>query len=191
MARLIFSHMVSLDGYIETPPTYSGPNWATTDDELVAYFLDQEDSVSVHVYGRRVYEAVSSWWPHAAEDPSISNVLSAYGKAWVKKPKLVVSKSLSASTPNTTVVREDPAHAVRKLLETSTDNVMLYGGELAASLIREALVDEIHSYINPVCLGGGTPMFPTLEPVLRLRLIDLHSFASGVVLLRYSTRSDA
>jgi riboflavin biosynthesis pyrimidine reductase len=68
---------------------------------------------------------------------------------------------------------------------------MLYGGELAASLIREALVDEIHSYINPVCLGGGTPMFPTLEPVLRLRLIDLHSFASGVVLLRYSTRSDA
>jgi len=47
------------------------------------------------------------------------------------------------------------------------------------------LVDEYSIYIHPVILGGGKPMFPQLNEKIDLRLIETHTFTSGVVLLRY------
>lgn len=184
---VIFSHMVSIDGYIETPESYTGPNWATTDDELLAHFLEAERDIAAHVYGRRVYEQVAAWWPRAAADPSLPPSLSAYGQEWVRKPKVVVSRTLSESAlgPNTRLIRTDPEQVVVELSAEAAGDVTVYGGALAATLWRRALIEEVRCYVNPVSLGGGTPMFQDIEPVLRFRLLEARPFTCGVVLLRY------
>ncbi len=50
MRKVIYTHMVSLDGYIEADKSYKGPNWAVSDEELTrryARFLSKhlEDAV--------------------------------------------------------------------------------------------------------------------------------------------------
>lgn len=187
---IILSHMVSLDGYMESPATYQGPNWATTDDELLAHFLEVEHQTRVHVYGRRVYEAVADWWPRAAEDASLPAPLVAYGREWVKKPKVVVSRTLERVGPNTRIVRADPGREVADLASRGDGDVAVYGGALAASLRADGLVDEVRCYVNPAVLGSGTPLFQDVAPVLRLRLLEARPFSCGVVLLRYSTAAD-
>jgi len=39
-------------------------------------------------------------------------------------------------------------------------------------------------------LGGGTPFFPALDDPIKLRLVETHTFGSGVVYLSYQ-RADA
>lgn len=58
------------------------------------------------------------------------------------------------------------------------------GASLAASLIPHGLIDEYQLFISPVLLGGGTPMFPTSDKRLTLRLVETRHFAT-VVMLRY------
>ena len=179
--------MVSLDGYIETPPSYEGPNWAAAGDELLSHFLDAEGTVAAHVYGRRVDEQVVDWWPRVAEDESLPGSLVKYGRAWVETPKFVVSRTLTQVGPNTQLLRADPVQEVTNLLGSVGGDITLYGGQLASTFFAHGMVNEVHSYINPVCLGGGTPMFQGIEPVLRFRLLEVRPFDCGVVLLRYAS----
>ena len=59
----------------------------------------------------------------------------------------------------------------------------------ASTLIAAGLVDEIHAYIHPVAVGAGKPFFHDLPRQLDLKLLGIHTFASGVVQLRYAPRT--
>ena len=54
MSKLIYSMMVSLDGFVE------GPNreidWILVDEELHRFSNDQERATGTIVYGRRLYQ---------------------------------------------------------------------------------------------------------------------------------------
>ena len=67
----------------------------------------------------------------------------------------------------------------------SSKNLSIGGANLAASLVRQNLVDEYQLFVQPVVLGSGTPFFPALEKKIDLRLVDTQRFGCGVVLLRY------
>jgi dihydrofolate reductase len=80
----------------------------------------------------------------------------------------------------------DAAACVRAL-RAEPDEAPVYlvgGGELAATLYRERLIDEVHLKINPSLSGRGIPLF---SPDVRGRLTHLstQTFDSGVVLVRY------
>jgi dihydrofolate reductase len=62
------------------------------------------------------------------------------------------------------------------------------GHDLAAQAIKAGLVDEWHLFLTPVVVGGGTPSLPDRVRV-KLELLDERRFGSGVVFLRYRTRS--
>ena len=58
------------------------------------------------------------------------------------------------------------------------------GPTLAGQAIAAGLVDEIHQFVVPVLVGGGTPALPR-GVKLPLVLVDERRFANGTISVRY------
>jgi riboflavin biosynthesis pyrimidine reductase len=63
-------------------------------------------------------------------------------------------------------------------------DISVGGPTLAAHAIRSGLVDEIHLFIVPIVIGGGTQVLPS-NVCVKLDLLDERRFANGMVYLRY------
>ena len=59
MAKLIYSAITSLDGYIEDEDGRF--DWAEPDEEVHTFFNDLERPVGTHLLGRRMYEVMLAW----------------------------------------------------------------------------------------------------------------------------------
>jgi hypothetical protein len=59
MAKLIYSAITSLDGYVADEDGNFG--WAEPDEEVHAFVNDLERPVGTHLYGRRLYEVMLAW----------------------------------------------------------------------------------------------------------------------------------
>jgi dihydrofolate reductase len=63
---------------------------------------------------------------------------------------------------------------------------MAFGGmELANSLLNLGLVDQMHLSIHPILLGGGKPLFKHADKRMKLKLIDMKTYSTGLVQLSY------
>jgi len=59
MARLIYSAITSLDGYVaDEDGTF---DWAQPSEEVHGFVNDLERPVGTHLYGRRMYEVMVHW----------------------------------------------------------------------------------------------------------------------------------
>jgi len=183
MRKVIYSIMASLDGFIE------GPNreldWAIIDEEFHRYVNDQEKTVDTHLYGRRMYEVMSNFWPTADMNPSAPEYIVEYARIWKNMQKIVFSRTLQQVEGNTRLIREIDVEEIRKLKEQPGKDLALGGAEIASTFRQLGLIDEYWLYIHPVLLGGGTPLFRTPSETVNLRLLETHTFNSGVVFLRY------
>jgi dihydrofolate reductase len=182
MTRLIYSAITSLDGYVADEQ--GDFSWARPDEEVHSFVNDLERPIGTYLYGRRMYEVMRFW-----EDPEGLAEASAhirdYAKIWQTADKVVYSSSLeSATTARTRLEREfDPA-AVGEIKSTAASDLSVGGSSLAAEALRAGLVDELHQFVNPVIVGGGTGWLPG-DIRLKLELLDEHRFNGGVVYLRY------
>ena len=190
MRKVIYSHMVSLDGFIEVDDPNKAPDWAVSDEELTRHFIDLENVIDFHLYGRRVYQHLAAGWPNADKNPSVPEYFAEYARIWRNKPKIVFSRTLQQVEWNSRLVRDNPGDEIAKLKEEPGKDLLLFGANLASTAMPLGLIDEYRAYVNPVVLGGGKPMFPTLDDVLRLRLAETRTFGCGVVLLRYSRKDE-
>lgn len=183
MRNLIFSMMVSLDGFIE------GRNreldWAIIDEELHTFVNDQQRAIDTYLYGRRTYELMADFWPTGDENPSAPEYIVEFARTWKRMPKLVFSKTLERVEWNSRLVRDNVIDEVVRLKRLPGQNMVVGGPTIAATFTRHGLIDEYHLYIHPVVLGSGTPMFPPSDRAIKLRLAETRTFASGVVYLRY------
>jgi dihydrofolate reductase len=68
----------------------------------------------------------------------------------------------------------------------ATRDLSIGGAELTAQAIKDGLVDEIHLFLVPILVGGGTRALPDHVRV-KLQLLDERRFADGVVYLQYHT----
>src|SRR4051794_37753495 len=59
MARLVYTALMSLDGYIEDEGGRF--DWAMPDADLHAFVNDLTVPVGTHLYGRRMYETMQVW----------------------------------------------------------------------------------------------------------------------------------
>jgi dihydrofolate reductase len=185
MARLIYSAIASLDGYIEDE---SGKfDWAAPSEEVHAFVNDLERPIGTYLYGRRMYETMVFWEspPELAAEP---RVFQDYAELWQAADKIVYSRTLVATaSARTRIERAFDAEAVRRLKASAERDISVGGSDLAAHAIRAGLVDEYHVFITPVVVGGGKRFLPDNVRV-DLDLVDERRFADGVVHLHYRTR---
>lgn len=183
MGRLIYSLNVSLDGYVETPD--HSLEWADVDEEIHGWFNERAAELEASLYGRRMYELMSSYWPSAESDPAATRAMREFAAIWARLPKIVFSSSLAEVDDNSRLVSGDVEQVLSDLRREFPGDLDVGGATLAAQFIRRGLVDEYRLVVHPVALGAGTPFFPGLEAPLRLRLIESRQFGSGALYLGY------
>ena len=59
MAKLIYSAITSLDGYVADEN--GNFDWAAPDEEVHAFVNDLERPIGTYLYGRRMYEVMTFW----------------------------------------------------------------------------------------------------------------------------------
>ncbi len=182
MAKLIYSALASLDGYVEDEQ--GGFGWAAPDEEVHAYVNDLERPIGTYLYGRRMYETMA-YWETAGGEEDRSPVSRDFAEIWRAAEKVVYSRSLeTVSTARTRLEREFDAAAIRGLKQESPRDLSIGGAQLAGQAIVEGLVDECHLFLAPVAVGGGKPALPSNVRV-GLELLSERRFAGGVVHLHY------
>jgi dihydrofolate reductase len=182
MAKLIYSAIASLDGYVEDADGKF--DWARPDDELHAFVNDLERPIAIYLYGRRMYETMA-FWETVGSGPDQPAVTGDFAEIWRAAEKVVYSRTLEepAST-RTRIERSFDPEAVRTMKEASSGDMTIGGPELAGRAISAGLVDECHLFLCPVVVGGGKPCLPAGVRA-RFELLDERRFGSGVVHLHY------
>jgi dihydrofolate reductase len=182
MAKLIYSAIMSLDGYIADEQGEF--DWAAPDDEVHAFVNELTKPIGTYLHGRKTYELMI-YWETADAEPGQNPVAKDFALIWQAANKIVYSRTLeTVSTARTTLERELDLGALRQLKESSEQPLAIGGPSLAQSAIKAGLVDEFELFVNPVVIGGGTQALPD-GARLDLKLLDEHRFGNGVVYLRY------
>jgi dihydrofolate reductase len=185
MGRLIYTSITSLDGRIADD--LGNFDWAEPDEEVHRFVNDQERTIGLYLYGRRIYEVMRVWQDDEWLDGE-PDVVRDYAEIWRNADKVVYSTTLDGvDTPRTELVRSFDPTTVRELVETSPSDVGIGGAALAAHAVAAGLVDEYQLFVNPVIVGSGPTWLPAGTRV-DLELAGERRFANGVVLLRYVTR---
>jgi dihydrofolate reductase len=186
MARLIYSAIASLDGYIADED--GNFDWAAPDEEVHAFVNDLERRIGTYLYGRRMYD-VMRYWETAPTGDDPSSVAKDYAVIWRAADKIVYSTTLAtASSARTRIERDFDPQAVRQMKAAARRDLSVGGPDLAGQAIKAGLVDELHQFLVPIVVGGGKASLPDNVRV-ELELLDEHRFNSGVVHLHYRTRS--
>ena len=185
MRKLVYSMLVSLDGYVTSPE--GGLEWARPDEHLHRVANEEERETELTLYGRRMWETMAAHWPTADQDMDSPEYEREFARIWQASEKVVFSRSLDEVSGNTRLVREDPVEEIRKLKDQHGGPMSIGGPTLAAGAIRAGLVDEFRLFLHPVVLGGGLPFLPPLDEPLGLTLVDEQRFGSGVTYLTYVT----
>jgi len=124
---------------------------------------------------------MAAYWPTATDEEGEKIKTYMNGIA-----KIAVSRSMTTADWNNTRVVSEPVSELKKLKAETGKSIFIFGSaELADSLLKEGLVDEIRICLVPIILGGGNPHFKPAKQRLPLKLLDSATTAAGAVILRY------
>lgn len=188
MGRLIYAAIASLDGYIAD--TEGNFDWCAPDAEVHAAVNELERSIGTQLFGRRLYDVLAVW-ETIDTGPEQSPEMRDFAHLWRAADKVVYSRTLAeVASARTRIERDFDPVAVRELVDRADTDVSIGGAELAGLALRAGLVDELHLFLSPVLVGGGTPALPP-DVRLDLELVGERRFANGVVHLHHRVRGFA
>ena len=157
MRKVIYSPMVSLDGFVEGPTR--NLDWVIVDEELHSFINDQQNQIDTYLFGRRMYE-VMVYWDTAEADPANPEYVLEFARIWKRIDKIVYSKTLDRVQGNARLSRGNIVEEIAQLKAQPGKDMSVGGATIAATLMRSGLIDEYWLFVHPVILGSGTPMFP-------------------------------
>jgi dihydrofolate reductase len=181
MAKLIYSAIASLDGYVADEDGRF--DWAEPDEEVHAFVNDLSRPVGTFLLGRRMYEVLVAWETLSLADQPA--VMQDFAEIWRAADKIVYSRTLeTASSARTRIERDFDPEAVRQLKVRAERDLAVGGPELATLAFKAGLVDACHLVFTPIVVGGGTKALP--EGLrLELELLDERRFGNGMAYLGY------
>ena len=183
MSKLSAFVFTTLDGYFEGPGK-GDISWHRHGQEENAYAVEALKAGSTLLFGRVTYQMMAGYWPTPAglkDDPVMAEGMN-------KADKIVFSRTLDkAEWSHTRLVKGDIAEEVRRLRQTlGKDMTLLGSGSILTQFAEKGLIDNYEIMVDPVILGGGTPVFNGLKTRLNLKLTSTRAFRSGTVLLSYA-----
>jgi dihydrofolate reductase len=186
MRKLTYGMNVTLDGYTAAPG--DDISWGRSSDELFQWWLDREKASGLMLYGRRLWETMSSHWPTGDQHPDATPAHIEFAQNWRDTPKVVFSSTIDAVDWNARLVPGDAITEMIRLKAADGAPMSIGGATLAGAAARAGLIDEYALATHPVLVNGGTPFFSALESWVDLDLVETRTFPGGVVLTRYETR---
>ncbi len=185
MAKLIYSTIASLDGYVADED--GNFDWAEPDEEVHTLVNDLQRPVGTFLLGRRMYEVLVAWETMDTADQPAH--IRDFAEIWRATDKVVYSRTLeTTSSDGTRIERDFDPGVVRQMQASAARDLTVGGPGLAAEALRAGLVDEYQLFLAPIVVGGGTRIFPD-DARLELELVDERRFANGMAFLRYRTRA--
>ncbi|HET6711531.1 dihydrofolate reductase family protein [Amycolatopsis sp.] len=186
MRKLVYGMNLSLDGYIAAPGDDIG--WSVRSDELFQWWLDREQAIGLFLYGRKLWETMSAYWPTGDRQPDATPAQVEFARNWRDTPKVVFSSTVGEAGWNTRVVTGDAVEEITRLKAGAGEPMRVGGAALGGAAMRAGLVDEYEIVTHPVLVGGGTPFFAAVAGQVDLDLVDTRMFPGGVLATRYETK---
>lgn len=181
MRRIINSTFVSLDGLTEHLERW---HFDYIDDDANAFTAELLSRSDALLMGRLTYESFAGAWPSRSGE--IADKINAMRK-------YVASTTLrTAEWTNSTIVEGDLVEAVAKIKQEPGKDILMYGvGQVAETLLKHGLLDELHLWVHPVLAGTGGlgDMLLREGNSARFELAGTRTFGSGVVVLSYRTEA--
>jgi len=179
MRKVVYSLTNSLDNFIARAD--GAADWILMGDEIMNEFPKLYASFDTILIGRKTYDQTLLLSPETSQEMAGFMGMKTY----------VVSRTMKkGSKPGVQIISDNAGDFVRSLKNESGKDIWLFGGGiLAASLLRERLVDEIGVAIQPILLGSGIPLFPDIGVQVDLQLLECKTYKNGVVSLTYRVKN--
>jgi dihydrofolate reductase len=189
MRKIIVQEFLALDGVMQAPGGpeedesggfklggWTAPYFREADDAAGEFMAEWMKSTDI-LLGRKTYDIFADYWPeHADMWPGIQDVT-----------KYVMS---SMSTQNKSawknVVFFNDVGDLKKLKDTDGSDIKVHGsGNMAQTLFKHDLVDELHLMTFPITLGDGKRLFGEGTIAAAFTLIDSLVTPNGVIFANY------
>jgi dihydrofolate reductase len=184
VGQLIVHASMAVNGAFEAP---TPEEWLVLDPDSNRASLDQLILADAMVLGRKTYEGLAAVWPTLANDPD----MGTFAERINGMPKYVASRTLREPLAwNATLLEGNLEDRIRTLKTEHQANLIISGvGEMAHTLTKSGLVDEFWFWVSPSMWPTGPRIFDGVGPV-KLELVSVTPYRSGVVWLRYRPVSD-
>jgi dihydrofolate reductase len=190
MRNVVVSEFITMDGVFGDPggaekTEHGGWSFKFWSDESAKYKYDELFAADALLLGRVTYEGFAAAWPAMTDDE--------FGERMNSMPKYVASMTLDkVEWQNSQLIEGDVVEAVSALKQQEGQNILVGGsGELADSLLRAGLVDELRFLVSPVVLGSGRRFFKEGSPPNVMELAEAVTFESGVLAVTYRPQREA
>jgi dihydrofolate reductase len=190
MRNVVVSEFITMDGVFGDPggaekTEHGGWSFKFWSDESARYKYDELFAADALLLGRVTYEGFAAAWPAMTDDE--------FGERMNSVPKYVASTTLDkVEWQNSRLIEGDVVEAVSALKQQEGQNILVGGsGELADTLLRAGLVDELRFLVSPVVLGSGRRFFKDGSPPKVMELAEAVTFASGVLAVTYRPQREA
>jgi dihydrofolate reductase len=192
MRKIVIQEFITLDGVMQAPGgpdedissgfKYGGwtaPYFAEADSEAEKFMAKVMESTDL-LLGRKTFDIFADYWPqHEDMWPGINDVT-----------KYCVSKTAGKSDWNNSVFLKN-VDEIKKLKAGGGSALKVIGsGNLAQTLFKQDLVDEMLLMIFPITLGTGKHLFEEGTIPAAFTLTDSLVTKNGVIFANYKRAGD-
>ena len=186
MRKLIVQTFVTLDGVMQAPGgpgeddsggfAYGGWSVNYWDEQMGQVMGEATSTPFAMVLGRRTYDIMAAYWPHASEAdgaPTFNNAT-----------KYVASRGRpTLEWSNSVPIEGDAADGVAALKEDDGPELQVHGSaNLIQTLLRHDLVDQYRLWVFPLVIGSGKRLFSDGTIPSGLKLVNSKVSSTGVVM---------
>jgi len=187
MKKIILLEFISLDGVMQAPGgqeedksggfEYGGWTVPFSDEASGALMQKQMALPFELLLGRKTFDIFQAYWPaHENMWPGINDV----------RKYVVTDTPMQPTWNNTTVIQDNVVEELKNLKNQDGPDLYVYGsGDLAQTLLKNDLVDELWLKIFPVTLGSGKKLFAQGTIAAAFKLTSSAITPSGVIFANY------